>query len=141
MSFFWIMHQSFVTTAPSPWQPTGKGRDYDFSASVSCYKPQPHRGNKLEVKTCSLHCPSQWKISWEMILMSKPLHFPCTVGTIKKLSHTLAQLSPTLHTTVVPRRKVTLSALSALHVNKGVTFHHDITVWGWRWRGAVVTND
>ena len=38
MSFFWIMHQSFVTTAPSP---TGKGGDYDFSASVSCYKPQP----------------------------------------------------------------------------------------------------
>ena len=30
------MHQSFVTTAPPPM---GKGREYDFSVSVPCFKP------------------------------------------------------------------------------------------------------
>ena len=33
-----VMHQSFVTTAPPP---TEEGGDYDFSASVPCYETTP----------------------------------------------------------------------------------------------------
>ena len=84
--FSFLMHQSFVNTAPPPM---GKGGDYDFS----CYELHPQ--GELEVKTLLFAPPFAIEnLPGERILMIKPPQFPCTAW-----DGTLARLSPTL-----PRR-------------------------------------
>ena len=90
ISQFFLMHESFATTA-SP--PTGHSGNNDFSEPW--YRPQPYE-DKLMVTTLLITPPNLTENpTLVKIQMLTPWHFPCTVGTIKKeLPCSLAPPSP-----------------------------------------------